>query len=843
MAALLPEGAVSHYVLLGVLHTSSQDEIRKAHRLLALKWHPDKVEDPKDEIAVRVATQQFQLLQAAYEVLSDPARRRKYDESLGLSGLGPLGPSSIQAPSTRRTSSSWEQSEALRIHVPSEVASIAAAVDRLSIGGGEIFVAGGTYHGLIVISKPLVRLVCKSADKAIIKGQVVFRECAGGAQLSGFVIDASCSGGAIDLKGVVGNVQIDHCDISNDSSAGVVLEGCSGSTFIQSCRVHGCKYDGLGLHLLSGDASHTGLLKVENSTFENNGYDGLYLGDPRFSARLLGSSVIRNSRYGVLVRGTDFSMESCSFAENEKESVKVEEFVQKANPRGTQRTGKAREVAADLPEGWRAFRNTEGLVYYYHMASGKTRWSAPGEDAELDICSARTSPRGVLEAERADEHTSRLDTSFNGRPAFKKKGDHGLYMFWSQQFGDWKIAERLQDDGACLGFAEDMRGRRRPWLQHPPLRWRLWEPTARRFVPKRLNVVDGPEVAGAAWQESQEDSDDDEVPWSRPHWSKWSTADLIRWCDRRNIDLSGCFDREAVVDRVATVAKQDMARDGDDFERTDRVNQVRVASRVKTDGSYTKPPTLDRRSSLYGRAARPLNTGSSLSAAIEITTQEFVCPELRLAMCHAIPPDLNVKEAIRIIMQCLVVCRSLGGTQPIDLKAVVSELFDVEYLKINDSQLVQEVERLVEKFSEILENNADKSGRAQLVFNLYTAKNRKQSIWNILVGSDEKIVFEQWRIPVAVQPLNRYLNPADNLREEANLQASASQQVQQVLHYVIARANAKVEHLPPPDKEQTAYNFDVAFLSGDGKDIGAGSLLRQGLGSSLQTIRQMPYMA
>ena len=74
-----------------------------------------------------------------------------------------------------------------------------------------------------------------------------------------------------------------------------------------------------------------------------------------------------------------------------------------------------------------------------------------------------------------------------------------------------------------------------------------------------------------------------------------------------------------------------------------------------------------------------------------------------------------------------------------------------------------------------------------------------------------------------------------------------------------------MEHLPPPDKEQTAYNFDVAFLSGDGKDggivgargpalltlglltyaapledIGAGSLLRQGLGSSLQTIRQMP---
>ena len=53
-----------------------------------------------------------------------------------------------------------------------EVPSIAAAVDRLSISGGEIFVAAGTYQGLIVISKPLVRLICNATEKAIIKGQV-----------------------------------------------------------------------------------------------------------------------------------------------------------------------------------------------------------------------------------------------------------------------------------------------------------------------------------------------------------------------------------------------------------------------------------------------------------------------------------------------------------------------------------------------------------------------------------------------------------------------------------------------------------------------------------------------
>ena len=68
--------------------------------------------------------------------------------------------------------------------------------------------------------------------------------------------------------------------------------------------------------------------------------------------------------------------------ENGEDSVRTEEFVHKQNPRGTQKVGKAREVVVDLPEGWRAFRNSEGLVYYYHMQSGTTRWSVPGSEDE-----------------------------------------------------------------------------------------------------------------------------------------------------------------------------------------------------------------------------------------------------------------------------------------------------------------------------------------------------------------------------------------------------------------------------------------------------------------------------
>lgn len=65
-----------------------------------------------------------------------------------------------------------------------------------------------------------------------------------------------------------------------------------------------------------------------------------------------------------------------------------------------------------------------------------------------------------------------------------------------------------------------------------------------------------------------------------------------------------------------------------------------------------------------------------------LNVEEFLSPELRLAMCH-------VKEAIRIILHCLVVCRTIGGADSIDPKAVVSELFDVEYVRINESQHVQ----------------------------------------------------------------------------------------------------------------------------------------------------------
>src|ERR1700752_4230624 len=69
-----------YYKLLGVQRGASRDDIRKAYRKLARKFHPDINPGNKD------AENKFKDLSVAYDVLSDEKKRKLYDE-FGEAGL------------------------------------------------------------------------------------------------------------------------------------------------------------------------------------------------------------------------------------------------------------------------------------------------------------------------------------------------------------------------------------------------------------------------------------------------------------------------------------------------------------------------------------------------------------------------------------------------------------------------------------------------------------------------------------------------------------------------------------------------------------------------------------
>ncbi len=63
-----------YYKTLGVSKSANQDDIKKAYRKLAIKYHPDKTQGDKAK------EEKFKEISEAYEVLGDPEKRKKYDQ-------------------------------------------------------------------------------------------------------------------------------------------------------------------------------------------------------------------------------------------------------------------------------------------------------------------------------------------------------------------------------------------------------------------------------------------------------------------------------------------------------------------------------------------------------------------------------------------------------------------------------------------------------------------------------------------------------------------------------------------------------------------------------------------
>merc|ERR1712172_202383 len=90
---LLKTMGKDYYTVLGVSRTASDDEIKKAYRKLALKFHPDKNQGPGAE-------ERFKQIGEAYDVLSDSRKKQIYDQcgEEGLKGSMGGGPGQQQGP-------------------------------------------------------------------------------------------------------------------------------------------------------------------------------------------------------------------------------------------------------------------------------------------------------------------------------------------------------------------------------------------------------------------------------------------------------------------------------------------------------------------------------------------------------------------------------------------------------------------------------------------------------------------------------------------------------------------------------------------------------------------------
>ena len=79
-----------YYEVLGVDKNASEDDIKKAYRRIAIKYHPDRNPGNKD------AEEKFKEAAEAYDVLHDPQKRQQYDQfgfdgPAGMGGFGGFG--------------------------------------------------------------------------------------------------------------------------------------------------------------------------------------------------------------------------------------------------------------------------------------------------------------------------------------------------------------------------------------------------------------------------------------------------------------------------------------------------------------------------------------------------------------------------------------------------------------------------------------------------------------------------------------------------------------------------------------------------------------------------------
>jgi hypothetical protein len=172
----LHRGDVDYYRVLGLRPTATREEIRRAYRRLARYVHPDAHPERKDDVA---ATQRMAMLNEAYAVLADPARRAAYNlqrqarrESQARAQAGPRTEAEPEA------RGAW-RGERMVVLAPSvdrqaRLAALALLLTAAGVYGANLTVNRGSLLGVLLMAAGLLGgALCAMAVMPTFHGRVV----------------------------------------------------------------------------------------------------------------------------------------------------------------------------------------------------------------------------------------------------------------------------------------------------------------------------------------------------------------------------------------------------------------------------------------------------------------------------------------------------------------------------------------------------------------------------------------------------------------------------------------------------------------------------------------------
>jgi curved DNA-binding protein CbpA len=131
--------AKDYYGIIGLPSTAGEEEIRRAYRQLALRWHPDRNPSPD-------AAERFKEISEAYAVLIDPVKRREYDRTRQIGARGEFRP---RREDLFRDLFAHPSASTIFDELAREFERLGMRVDRRSfeqtLFGGRAVIAGGVF--------------------------------------------------------------------------------------------------------------------------------------------------------------------------------------------------------------------------------------------------------------------------------------------------------------------------------------------------------------------------------------------------------------------------------------------------------------------------------------------------------------------------------------------------------------------------------------------------------------------------------------------------------------------------------------------------------------------------